>query len=184
MSKLEPSLQLAFSSWHTELGYAHSGEHPSLSLAEVEGRRVTVLVTFEGDLAALQAAGLATGYNSGGVVSGSIAFANLERLEKAPGVISIAKEPNFKTLLDGTINEMRVPWKVPPTDPWPGKGAGVIVAVVDTGIDIFHDSFRNPTARLASSNFGTRARPPAAARRLRPSRRSAACTRFRISTTR
>jgi subtilisin family serine protease len=32
------------------------------------------------------------------------------------------------------------------SSPWPGKGAGVIVAIIDTGIDIFHDSFKkNPT---------------------------------------
>jgi len=143
MSKLEPTLQQAVAAWRTDVGYAESGEHPSLSLPEAQSRRVTVIVTFEGDIAALRGAGMETGYNSGGVVSGRIAFADLEQLAAVPGVISIAKEPEYKILLDGTVGEMRVPWKVPPTTPWPGKGAAVIVAVIDTGIDIFHDSFRD-----------------------------------------
>ena len=94
-----------------------------------------------GDLAALEAAGLDAGFDSGGEVSGRIRLADVEALAAVPGVERITMEPRVR-LLDGTVAEMRVPWKVPPTAPWPGRGANVIVAVIDTGIDIFHDSFR------------------------------------------
>jgi subtilisin family serine protease len=142
MSKLDLSLQRAVASWRKQVGNARSGRFPELNLVEVEGRKVMVIVTFSGDIAALRTAGLQSGYDSGGLVTGLIAFTELERLEAVPGVISVGKQPTLKTLLDDTVSEMRVPWKVPPTTPWPGKGAGVIVAVIDTGIDIFHESFR------------------------------------------
>jgi subtilisin family serine protease len=152
MSKLEPALHQALSVWRIKLGYARSGEHSELSESEIEERRVSVIVEYTGDVQALRDAGLQTGFDSGGNITGLIAFRDLERLEAVPGVIRVSKQPQMKPH-DNSIKEMRVPWKVPPTTPWPGKGAGVIVAVVDTGIDIFHDSFRkdgagNPTRIL------------------------------------
>jgi subtilisin family serine protease len=142
MPTLNATLQQALTLWRTELGYARSGDHPELKVEDVEGRRVSVTVTHTGDLAALQAAGLDAGFDQHGVVSGVIFLRDIERLAAVPSVVSIAMEPVFRMMLDGTVAEMRVPWKVPPTTPWPGGGTGVIVAVIDTGIDVFHDSFR------------------------------------------
>src|SRR5579862_3388955 len=142
MPKLDAKLQQALGLWHADLGYARSGEHPELTLLEVETRKVSVMVTHTGDLATLQAAGLNGGFDDHGVVAGVIRLSDVERLADLPSVVEVHLEPVFRPLLDGTIIEMRVPWKVPPTTPWPGKGAGVIVAVIDTGIDVFHDSFR------------------------------------------
>ncbi len=56
MSKLEATLQQALTLWHSDLGYARSGNHPELRVEDVEGRRVSVTVTHTGDLVALQAA--------------------------------------------------------------------------------------------------------------------------------
>jgi subtilisin family serine protease len=142
MSKLDATLQQALTVWRADLGYAKSGDHPELKVDDVEGRRVAVTVTHTGDLATLKAAGLDAGFDHGGVVSGQIFLRDVERLAAVPSVVRIAGVPAVRIMLDGTVSEMRVPWKVPPTAPWPGKGAGVIVAVIDTGIDIFHDSFR------------------------------------------
>jgi subtilisin family serine protease len=144
--KLEPALQHALAVWRTELGYAAEGNHPSLSESEAAGQRVTVIVRYSGDIEALRQAGLATGFDRGWMVSGSIALADLEQLDAVPGVESVALVPEVTPSLDNTVKEMRVPWKVPPTAPWPGKGAGVIVAVIDSGIDIFHESFRDEDA--------------------------------------
>ena len=143
MPKLGPSLQLALATWRIELDHARSGLYAELNPAEVEGRRVSVVVTYQGDVSALCEAGLKTGFDDGRMISGQIAFQDIERLEAAQGVIEIVIEPRVKVLLDGSVKEMRVPWNVPPATPWPGTGgAGVIVAVIDTGIDIFHNSFR------------------------------------------
>jgi subtilisin family serine protease len=143
---LEPALQHALAVWRTELGYAAEGRHPRLSESELAGRRVPVIVRYSGDIEALRQAGLDTGYDQGGTVSGTIALADLERFGAVAGVESVALVPEVRPLLDNTVKEMRVPWKVPPSTPWPGQGLNVIVAVIDTGIDVFHDSFRDEDA--------------------------------------
>lgn len=136
MSKLEATLHQALTVWRAELGYARSGDHPELKIDDVEGRRVAVTVTHTGDLVALQAAGLDAGFDQDGVVSGLIFLRDVERLAALPSVVSIAMEPVFRIMLDGTVPEMRVPWKVPPGTPWPQRdhqwsagGVGVIVRI-------------------------------------------------------
>ena len=104
--------------------------------------RILVTVNYEGDLVHLRAAGLETGSDSGTTVIGLIAPENVGRLAALPNVFRIYIEQPDRIKLDNTVSEMRVPWKVPPTAPWPGRGANVIIAVIDTGIDIFHNSFR------------------------------------------
>jgi subtilisin family serine protease len=103
--------------------------------------RIMVTVNYEGHVAPLRAAGLETGSDSGTAVIGLIAPENVARLAALPNVFRIYIEQPDRILLDNTVAEMRVPWK-DPLSTWTGKGAKVIVAVVDTGIDIFHDSFR------------------------------------------
>ena len=147
MSKLDPALQHALANWKRELDHARSSTSASPSAADIDNRLASVNVTYRGDLQTLRAAGLEAGFDHNGVVSGLIAFRNIEKLAAEPAVIRIAIEPKVKAGLDGTLKEMRVPWKVPPTTPWPGKGAGIIVAVIDTGIDIFHESFRRPDGK-------------------------------------
>lgn len=142
MSKLNGTLQQALAFWRSDLAYAQSGDHPEMPLADVEQRRVAITVTYTGELDALRAAGMQTGIEEPGTVSGYILLRDVERLEAVPGVSAIEMPPNVRIMLDETVAEMRVPWKVPPTTPWPGKGAGAIVAVIDSGIDIFHESFR------------------------------------------
>ena len=142
MAKFDAKLQQALALWQADLGYARSGAHPELKVKDVEARRVSVTVTHTDDLGPLRAAGLDAGFNQAGVVSGVIFLRDVERLAAVPTVVSIDLEPVFRMMLDGTVAEMRVPWKITPATPAPGKGAGVIVAVIDTGIDIFHDSFR------------------------------------------
>ena len=166
MSKLEPALEHALIAWQVRRGDGSTATPEQAELIDAE--RVAVIVAHEGDLGPLRAAGLDTGFDQDGVVSGQIAFAELERLAQVPEVVRIDMEPPVRPLLDNTLVEIEVPWKVPPSSAWPGKGGGAIVAVIDTGIDIFHDSFRNSdgTTRIlelwdqAASTGGSN--PPAA----------------------
>jgi len=135
LEKLSPSLRHALEVWRVR----------SAASEEMENRQVTVRVEYTGELAELQRAGLSTGYDENGEVTGQIAFRDLERLAAVPGVVRVAMQPNARPLLDETVTEMRVPWKVPPG--FSGRGSGVIVAVIDTGIDIFHESFRTSTGQ-------------------------------------
>src|ERR1044071_8891279 len=125
MSKLDPALQHALAAWQAENGQSR----PERASTEV----VSVKVTYRGDLQSLRAAGLEAGFDQNGVVSGLVALRDIEKLAALPNVVRISREPKPRAGLDGTLNEMRVPWRVPPTTPWPGKGADVIVAVIDTG---------------------------------------------------
>lgn len=134
MSKLAADLDTALQLWRVRW---RAGERD-----RDKPRRVTVAVTHTGDVAPLVAAGLEVSFAEAGQAAGLIAFRDVERLAAVPTVAYIEKEPDSHPLLDKTVKEIGVPWKVPPTTPWPGRGAGVIVAVIDTGIDIFHDSFK------------------------------------------
>ncbi len=139
MSKLDPYMEQALAVWRVQ----SREDSPDARSAAVEReRRVSVTVTYEGDLDALAEAGLATGYDEDGNVSGVIALGDVERLAAVPGVRLITLEPSVKPLLDNSVTEMQVPWKIPGSPSFQGRGAGVIVAVIDTGIDIFHESFR------------------------------------------
>ena len=142
MSKLDGGVVHALAVWRAELEYAESGDYPDLDRDLIQHRRVPVLVTYRGDPDELRAAGLDTGFDQGGFVSGQIDLVDIERLESVPGVVAIELVRTDTVDLDTSVQELRVPWKVPPPDPWPGKGAGVIVAVIDTGIDVFHESFQ------------------------------------------
>jgi subtilisin family serine protease len=145
---LEPALVHALAVWQTELGVAADTDEyrDEYRREELAGRRVTVHVRYTGDvIEALRDAGMETGFDSGGLISGNIAMADVERLGTVPGVELVQMEHRAKPILDDSVKEIRVPWKVmppPEPSPWPGRGAGVIVAVIDTGIDIFHESFR------------------------------------------
>jgi subtilisin family serine protease len=174
MSKLSPNLVAEFGFWraHSSTGTESATSETSAravgASSSSEQKRVIVGVTHDGDIEVLREAGLQAGLDFNGRVRGSIAYEDLERLAAVPSVVYIEKVPEYYPTLDGTVAEMRVPWKVPPTDPWPGKGAGVIVAIIDTGIDIFHDSFKKTatTTRIlelwdqAASTGGSM--PPAA----------------------
>ncbi len=141
-SRLEPALRQALISWRVRSAREVALSDRTPEQAALAGERVAVIVTYEGDVEALREAGLDTGFDRGGVVYGQIAYRDLERLATADGLVRVEMVPPFLPQLDETLDELRVPWKVPPTTP--GKGAGVIVAVIDTGIDIFHESFRLP----------------------------------------
>ena len=142
---MDPRLQHAQHVWRHQLESLQSSKANESVLAEFRDSLVGVLVDFVGNIAALREAGMDTGFDSGGRVAGHIAFKDLDRLDAVPGVQSIALMLEPKPTLDGTVPEARVPWKVSPQT-FAGTGVGVIVAVVDTGIDIFHESFRNNDA--------------------------------------
>ena len=119
MSKLDARLSHALSAWRSDLEHAKSAEHSGLKLEDVEARRCSVIVKHTGDLTALQAAGLEAGFDNHGLVAGLIRLGDVEQLLAVPSVVFVAKEPDFRPL-DVSVPEMRVPWKVPPSTPWPG----------------------------------------------------------------
>lgn len=97
-SRLSADLRQALTSWKIDSCYARSGLYPDLSPADIDARRVSVIVTSTAALSTLSAAGLETGVESGEDVSGIIAFRDLERLAALPEVTAIAMEPHVEPL--------------------------------------------------------------------------------------
>jgi hypothetical protein len=76
LDKLALSLRHALEVWKIR----------SAGSKELEERRITVVVTYTGDVAELEGAGLAIGRDEHGEVSGQIAWKDVERLAAVPGV--------------------------------------------------------------------------------------------------
>ena len=109
--------------------------------------RVRVLVQVEPDIKekALTKAGLNITAHSGDVVTGDIAISKLEALDRLDEVILIEGARPMISELDVSLPEARVnPVHTGP----PGlRGAGVIVGIIDSGIDWRHQAFRNATGK-------------------------------------
>jgi subtilisin family serine protease len=118
---------------------------------------ITVTLRFEGDLAAIEALGFETHWRSGNEAKGLVRFAAIEALVALPGVVWLESGmprkvhetavPDVKARAPaaGTLGTDGL-WKA---DVATGAlaaigdatGAGVIVAVIDTGIDYQHPMF-------------------------------------------
>jgi subtilisin family serine protease len=102
--------------------------------------RVQVLVHVVGDLAAVERAGLWVEFQAPPIVVGTIAVGDLERVAELDDVVSIGSGHMTRPTLDKSGPEIRA--KEARALPPGYSGAGVVVGVVDTGIDIFHHAFR------------------------------------------
>lgn len=132
-------------------------------------RAVSVTMLYDGQLADLEAAGLRVATVLDGQVMGSIAYADLDRLAALDNVHWIAAGDEQRLTLNTSVADIRARassvdslsgsgrdglWYVDPStgeltsnaSPQGATGAGVVVAVIDTGIDITHPAF-NRTIR-------------------------------------
>ncbi len=105
--------------------------------------RVRVLVHVTGDLRAVQEAGLWVELETGPIVTGTIAVEDLEGVAALADVAFIGSNKTRTLHLNKSVPAMRgdAARAIPPGF----SGKDVIVGIVDSGIDIFHGSFRNPS---------------------------------------
>jgi subtilisin family serine protease len=131
-----------WSQWQAHLDRARAGDPQYGSLDEIERRTVPVDVSFKGSRQALEAAGFQIHALDAGRASGALALADLERLDALTAVTAIVLRPTPRPALDRSVPLIgaKAVWEASPSL----QGAGVIVAVIDTGIDIFHKSFQKP----------------------------------------
>lgn len=103
---------------------------------------LAVAVIFEGPVAKLEEVGFLTHSVYGQVAFGDIKVSNLERLADLPAVKQVEAETRARPLLDVSVPEINVPavWSGTPSY----KGKGVVVGIVDTGIDVLHKCFQSP----------------------------------------
>jgi len=156
MTKLDGKLLQQLALLKAEGASASGTKHP-----------LRVLIRYTGGLDVIQAHGFTLeSVLPGNIAAGAVNSADLEQLEALDNVVYIEAE-KFRTLhLKDSVPEINAP-KV-----WTGNpaitGKGVVVGIVDTGIDIFHHSFINSdgTTRIlfiwdqTLTPRGTEASPP------------------------
>jgi subtilisin family serine protease len=154
--KLDSSLGSIYSNYLRvrELGSKFTGRvHPAVA----GGGRLSVLLQYTRDLKEIEALGFETNWTpepnrAGGVID----LANLERIVAHPGVVklSVGREPEL--MLDKSVPDIRANqvWTRSGSTFGGTTGTGVIVGIIDTGIDVRHPFFLKttspPTTRILS----------------------------------
>ncbi|HID08696.1 TPA: hypothetical protein EYP13_00535, partial [Candidatus Micrarchaeota archaeon] len=140
--KLDPLLRGLLSSWE---------KHGTAALVELQFTRllplspgadptVRVLLKTRDPWAAWDIPGFLPQSVSGCVATGSVPLRLLEDLAEDPQVVFVQASRPLSPSLDISVPEIEAPdvWNGDP----PARGEGVIVGIVDTGIDALHLAFR------------------------------------------
>jgi len=123
---------------------APKAEEPRPELARVppppSAEKISVFLTFKDDLEPLKALGFEPQVVAGDICTGTVEADRLADLAAHPNVVRISGAEKTRPHLNHSVPEIKVPsvWSGTPQR----KGAGVIVGVVDTGIDYTHQVFR------------------------------------------
>jgi subtilisin family serine protease len=141
---------------HTSFLHLQSGNrervYPHHSAA-LHGGPLSLLLWFGDDLAGIEARGFRTEWVEGDFARGDVELADLEAVASHPGVIRLEYGSRLKPMLDSSAKEInargddltKAVWKVDKTGAFTGnRGAGVIIGVIDTGIDFRHPVFLDP----------------------------------------
>jgi len=100
---------------------------------------VVVLVQFRGDVSALQATGLEVATVLGDVATGRINLERLDELEASEAVVRIEASRVLRAELDQALPEANI---TAVHEAVVGcRGSGVIVGIIDSGVDFAHPSF-------------------------------------------
>jgi len=145
-NKLDPGLSSIYSKYRRsrEQGSADAQAHRTASAIE----RVNVSLYYSEDLPGIEALGFETAAaGPAGFANGTLDLANLERIAAHPGVVKISFGESRTLALDLSVPNIRA------SEIWTRSGAtftgftgkGVIIGIIDTGIDIHHPFFFTTT---------------------------------------
>jgi subtilisin family serine protease len=108
---------------------------------------IEVCVAFDGPPDSLVKSGIPIGGLIADSARGGLSPALIRKLAMLPQVHRIGLPVKLRPKLDRSVPEIlgKDAWAegVPPDTEPRGKGEGVIVGIIDTGIDVFHGAFRN-----------------------------------------
>jgi subtilisin family serine protease len=107
--------------------------------------RLQVSVSYTGELEELQHRGLRVSGNVEGIAIGDIAASDLQTLEQLENVRQISMQGTIGLHLDKSVPEIHADL-VRKGDP-AYTGAGVVIGIIDSGIDIFHKNFLGPDGK-------------------------------------
>lgn len=120
-------------------------DHEALAFSDAP---IEVRIYFDGPADALVARGFQIGGHVPHVAQGGLSPVQIRQLAMVDKVIRIELPPQMFPNLDRSVPDIlgKDAWAegVPPDTDATGKGAGVIVGVVDSGFDVYHGAFRNP----------------------------------------
>jgi subtilisin family serine protease len=141
MTKVDPRLKyLQTQKQESSLRALESVGRFGLMVDSVPAPTVRVLVQFAGDAADLEKKGLQITSIAGDVAAGSVALDKVDALAKVATVSRIESSRPLTGELDASIPEIRA--HLVHTGPPGHRGAGVIIGIIDTGVDWQHEGFR------------------------------------------
>ena len=143
---------------------------------------VKVLVQFGGDIADLKKAGFETRTVAGDVATGVIPLEKVDAIAAMPQVLRLELTRPMQAELNQSLPEIRA--DLVHTGPPGNRGSGVIIGIIDSGIDLTHKTSVGPMARLAYCRSGTRIFRHRPARRTPPDTPTASNTAKPTSTLR
>ena len=94
LAKLDPWLQTRLKAWRSEVDYAHCANQRANERSQIEARLVAVAVKHQGGLSTLAEAGLSTGFDQDGTVSGVIELRRVLTFAALHEVIFVSAEPD------------------------------------------------------------------------------------------
>jgi subtilisin family serine protease len=141
MNKLDAGLRFLQAQSDAALDELVEGRRSLLAKSRgQQNTQVRLLAQFSGDLAALARAGLAITSVAGDVVAGFGPLARLEQIAAVEGLRVVEQSRPMRTELDVSMPATRA--DLVHAGPPARRGAGVIVGVIDSGIDWRHGCFR------------------------------------------
>ena len=144
-SKLDPGLRMIAMTAATEMAELDTESAFGVAASTAAPPEVSLFVQFTGDIAEIEKAGFQTRTVAGDVACGDIAVSQLAALEAVPSITRMEVSRVMNNELDLASADVRV---APVHTGPPGhRGAGVIVGIIDSGIDYRHQSFRGADGR-------------------------------------
>jgi subtilisin family serine protease len=140
MGKLDPGLKFLLTATTANLMDIAADSAFGIEAMVDQPARANVLVEFNGDITRLEASGLHVRTLAKAVVTGDIEIERIPALEEVEGLVRAEVSRVLGHELDHALSEARV---TPVHTGPPGHlGTGVIVGIIDSGIDYQHPSFR------------------------------------------
>lgn len=142
-SRLDPLLSPGSLSQSLRRPGASGKEKPGL------GERVTVLIRFTGDLSGVTALGGVVRSAIGDVATVDLPAAQLQAAAALPNIIYIEAPRKLKTKLDASVPETRADQlRSGPPPNWTGNtGRNVIIGIIDSGLDLTHQNFKDKNGK-------------------------------------
>jgi subtilisin family serine protease len=138
MARLDAELQMLL------VRQQHVKKIPADANAPDADQKLGVTIQFSGNPSILSSYGFVATAHVGNVLAGSISLKDLAILAQVPEVIQIEKIHNYHINLNHSIPEIQanMVWNRSGSDFSGYTGRGVVIGVIDTGIDFLHQNFR------------------------------------------